>query len=297
MLKDTDVQPKKTVNIYISYASDGESIYEKLKINLNGLRNIAKTFKVNPYEIAITTSQDIVAGVDIADLCETNLNAAHIILLLISPAFIYDAQCFTDMNNGLERTKSGDPTVRTIPIKARAVSDSIWTALPVHGLQSLPPYEKTIPDRANSRDQAFSDITEALISVIKSLLPSIPLVATPEPVIQPASPVAAAKGPAKVVPGSKYSEAEVRRHVVILKEQLAYLYDDPANMRNILQNVGIQARDISLGGVPMAAWTNIVEYAQRRKKLLELAAEAFRAFPEDDILAVEVPYWQGYYKQ
>lgn len=296
MAKDTDVQPKKTVNIYISYAQDDESIYEQLRINLNGLRNIAKTSLVNPYGIDITTSQDIVAGIDIAGLRETNLNAAHIILLLISPTFIYDTQCLTDMYNGLKRAKSGDPTVRTIPIRARAVSDSIWNDLPVYGMQALPRNGKPIPDRSNSRDQILSEVTTDLISVIKDLLPSIPLVARPVPAIQFTDPIAPVKGPGKAVPASKYSEAEIHRHTLILRDELARLYDDVDDIRTVLYDARIQARNVNLRAAPTVIWTSVLQEAQKHMNVLELVTVVERDYPESNVLRSEKLYWQGYSK-
>ena len=295
MAKDTDVQPRKTVNIYISYASGDNSLYEMFRKHMTVIERYARDYK-----LIISNRNGVPPGLFIREECEKNLNAAHIILLLISSSFVKDDQCIVDMDGAMKRHKTeSSSSVIVIPIKLGPVA--MWEKLPASILRSLPSNDIPIAGLGRSeKDAAFSKITDALSNLIDKMLPNIPLVATPAPVIPPfvpASPVSAVKGSGKEVTDSKYSEAEVRRHVVILKGELAYLYDDPANMRNILQNVGIQAHNVSLGGPPTAAWTNIVEYAQRRKKLLELAAEAFRAFPEDDILAAEVPYWQGYYKQ
>src|SRR5437899_12069056 len=84
---------------------------------------------------------------------DSHIDAAQIILLLISPRFMASNYCYEqEMMHALQRQASGD--VRIIPILLRATD---WKEAPFSNLQGLPRNNKPV-DSWSDRDQAWSEI-------------------------------------------------------------------------------------------------------------------------------------------
>ncbi|HEY1352325.1 MAG TPA: toll/interleukin-1 receptor domain-containing protein [Ktedonobacteraceae bacterium] len=108
---------------------------------------------------------EIVAGTLWEKEIEAHLNAASIILLLISPAFIASDYCYSkEMQRALERHRLG--RTRVIPILLRPVD---WVATPFSQLQMLPTGARPITNWPD-HDQALEDVAGGIRRVVDDLL-------------------------------------------------------------------------------------------------------------------------------
>jgi hypothetical protein len=144
------------LSVFISYAHGDELLRQQLETHLGLLRRQGW--------IADWHDRQILAGSEWARDIDEHLEAASIILLLISPAFLDSDYCFDiEMQRALERHKIGEAQV--IPILLRPVQ---WQNAPFAHLQVLPTNAKPITSWRN-RDEAFSDIVEGICRAIDTL--------------------------------------------------------------------------------------------------------------------------------
>src|SRR6202040_867406 len=109
-------------------------------------------------------NRDIAAGQEREKEILEHLDAAHIILLLISPDFIASDYCYgIEMTRALERHETKDVCV--IPVLLDAVD---WQGTPFSKLQVLPKNAKSVRRWAN-RNDAFADVTKNIRETIKNL--------------------------------------------------------------------------------------------------------------------------------
>ncbi|MGO8670967.1 MAG: tetratricopeptide repeat protein [Capsulimonadaceae bacterium] len=100
---------------------------------------------------------------------EERIEAADLILLLVSPAFLATEYCYEpEMDLALKRHDEG--TARVIPI---ILSPCEWRSGPLGSLQPLPKDGKPISPRAN-QDLAILDVARALRRVVEEIRPSTP---------------------------------------------------------------------------------------------------------------------------
>lgn len=122
-------------------------------------------------QITIWSDTDLNAGVEWEKELHTHLEQADIILLLISPDFMYSDYCYsTEMRKAIERHEQGNACV--IPIILRA---TFWKNAPFAKLQVLPKDAKPVKSWLDL-DEAFNSITEYITEVvsgfqIRSVLP------------------------------------------------------------------------------------------------------------------------------
>ncbi len=92
---------------------------------------------------------------------QTHLNAAPIILLLISPDFISSDYCYSiEMKQAVKRHEAGG--ARVVPIILRPVE---WKDAPFGKLQALPKHAKPITKWSN-RDDAFLETARGIYQAI-----------------------------------------------------------------------------------------------------------------------------------
>lgn len=142
------------MNVFISYAHDDTDVFGRLKSHLAGMERAG----------IIQTWHDrcIVAGEDWAGKIDKHLNAADIILLLISPAFLSSNYCYDiELKTAMARHESGEAVV--IPIIARPV---LWEYSPFAKLQALPTDAKPISEWRN-RDTALKNVAEGIERAIR----------------------------------------------------------------------------------------------------------------------------------
>ena len=93
---------------------------------------------------------------------DENLNAARIILLLISADFIASDYCYdVEMKRAMERHEAGD--ARVIPIMLRSVD---WKGAPFAKLQALPQGAKAVT-QWDDPDEAFTDIAKGIRNAVE----------------------------------------------------------------------------------------------------------------------------------
>lgn len=170
-------------SVFFSYTHIDESLRDQLEIHLSLMKR----------EGLITEWHDrrIVAGSDIDDSIDEQLESADIILLLVSANFIASEYCFaTEMKRAMERHKAGG--ARVIPVILRACD---WHSAPFGKLNAVPTDGRPVTSWPN-QDEAFTDIAKSIRAAVSatassSARPSVPAPAR-EAVLLPAVAVPAA---------------------------------------------------------------------------------------------------------
>lgn len=153
-----------TARIFLSYSHADEDLRDQLEAHLSSLKHQGR----------IDTWHDrrIPPGDDFEDAISEELEAASIILLLISSDFIASRYCYgVETARALQRQKADE--ARLIPIVLRPCD---WNELPFGNLQALPTNANPITLWPNI-DEAFLDVVEG----IKRILNELELVHTGRP--------------------------------------------------------------------------------------------------------------------
>jgi hypothetical protein len=138
------------------YASEDKNLLKKLKAHLRPLEQ--------QHLIKIWCSCDISAGADREQEVKTHVHTAHVILLLISSAFLDSNYCYeSEMKWAIQRHKQGNICV--IPIILRPC---LWQATPFGKLQALPKDGKAVA-LWTDRDSAFASIAEGIQRTVNEL--------------------------------------------------------------------------------------------------------------------------------
>jgi hypothetical protein len=148
------------LEIFCCYAHRDQSLLNELKAHLMPLQHQGL--------ITIWADTDIDAGIEWGKEIEKHLDAAQIILLLVSPDFMSSEHCYSkEMKRAMERHQNGE--ARVIPIILRSVA---WQDAPFGKLQALPTKaQPVISSKWHDSDEAFLDIVGRIRRVIKELTP------------------------------------------------------------------------------------------------------------------------------
>jgi hypothetical protein len=135
--------------MFCSYAHEDQPFISKLKTHLASLQRKGLLY--------VWHDADISPGMEWEEEIYNHLNAAHVILLLISPDFIASEYCYSkEMKRAMERHEQGEALV--IPVLLRSCD---WQGLSFSKLQVLP--SNAHPVAAwQSIDEAFLDITQGI---------------------------------------------------------------------------------------------------------------------------------------
>lgn len=137
------------VRIFISYASADESLRKELDKHLSLLKRegLVETWMF----------RDIDAGTDWRSTIDNQLEAADVILLLVSADFVASDYCWNvEMRRALQRHREGG--ARVIPIIVRECD---WSSAPFAAIQALPPAARPVTNW-RPRDKAWTAIAEEL---------------------------------------------------------------------------------------------------------------------------------------
>lgn len=140
--------------VFISYSHADEQLRNELEKHLKALQR----------QGLIETWHDrrIVAGEELHHEIDEKLNAADVILLLISPDFIASDYCYDlEMQQAMQRHNRKEATV--IPVILRPC---LWEDTPFSKLMVTPTDAKPVVKFAN-QDEAFLEITKAIKSALK----------------------------------------------------------------------------------------------------------------------------------
>jgi TIR domain len=145
-----------SIRIFYCYAPEDKMLQKKLEEHLSPLQR--------SYHITTWSNHEIKAGSNWASEIEANLNAADIILLLVSSSFLASDLCYTlQIQQALERHEAG--VSKVIPIILRP---ALWRETPLGKLQSLPRDNRPITQWRN-RDAAFLDVAINIWVIIKDM--------------------------------------------------------------------------------------------------------------------------------
>ena len=144
------------IRLFYSYAPKDESFRRELEKHLSMLRWQGL--------IAEWDNRNISAGTEWAREIDSHLNAADIVLLLISSDFLASDYCYSiEVKRALERHEAGE--ARVIPVLLRPV-DLEETSF--SKLQALPTNGKPIKNWSK-RDDAFLDVVQGIRRVVGEL--------------------------------------------------------------------------------------------------------------------------------
>ncbi len=150
----------KPFSVFISYAHEDTELCEELKSHLSSLKNNSI--------ISIWSDVDISPGTNWEEHILTQLNTAHIVLLLISAHFLSSPFCTSkELAMAIERHKTN--TARVIPIILRHV---FWEIEELHTLQALPlsPKNQLLPITSwSERDAAWKKVTAGIYKIANEL--------------------------------------------------------------------------------------------------------------------------------
>lgn len=149
-------QPNDSISIFISYSHRDDKLRQELDTHLSSLRR--------PGLISVWHDRRIVPGEEWEREIAENLEAADIILLLISSDFIASDYCYkVEMERAVERHDAGEAVV--IPVILRSC---VWQGAPFGKIQGLPLGVKPVASAAN-RDEAFTEVVTGIQRAVEKL--------------------------------------------------------------------------------------------------------------------------------
>lgn len=144
------------IEVFLSYAPDDKLLRDELLKQLVPLKR--------EKGISIWHKGEISAGTDWHQAIDRHLNAAPLILLLISPDFLASENLYSlEMQRAVERHNAGE--ARVIPVILRPTD---WQNAPFSKLQPLPPDGEAVttwPDR----DAAWLAVAQGIRKVVEEL--------------------------------------------------------------------------------------------------------------------------------
>jgi hypothetical protein len=157
----TATEPKVPTKIFISYSHKDENFKSDLVDHLSVLRRQGL--------IDAWQDRDIDAGDEWSEEIFKSLEAADMILLLVSVGFLASDFCYSkEMGRAMERHAKGE--ARVIPIILKPCD---WTPTPFAKLQGLPKNAKPISTWAD-KDEAYMDVVTSLRKVLGKPPPNAP---------------------------------------------------------------------------------------------------------------------------
>lgn len=146
---------RRPLNLFFSYSSRDEQLREELEIHLSVLR---REGLISPWSY-----RRIVPGERWEDAIDEKLNAADIILLLISAYFMNSDYCWSvELTSALQRHERGE--ARVIPVVLR---DCDWKTQDFASLQALPTSGKPIT-RFRPRDAGWTDVVLGIRNTVSA---------------------------------------------------------------------------------------------------------------------------------
>lgn len=154
----TSQETQEVIEVFYSYAEPDEKWAKELQKHLILLKrqNIITDWHPGLITLAGETPDEQVMK---------HLNAAHIILLLVSPDFLFsETHGSLEVERAMERRKAQEAVV--IPINLRPIDN--WQGTPFGGLQALPRKGKAVVEWPNY-DAAFAEIARDIRQEVERL--------------------------------------------------------------------------------------------------------------------------------
>ncbi len=145
----------RNIGVFISYAREDEKPRKNLEKHLKSLQHEGI--------ISVWYDRNISAGTEWKYQIDMHLDAAQLILLLISPDFLASDYCYSkEMVRAIERHDNGK--ARVIPIILRRIN---WQSTPFGQLKALPIDGRPVTGSTwRNQDEALFNVTESIIEVI-----------------------------------------------------------------------------------------------------------------------------------
>ncbi|HVB75559.1 MAG TPA: trypsin-like peptidase domain-containing protein [Ktedonobacteraceae bacterium] len=148
-----------TIEVFYSYAAEDEKMALRLQKHLILLKR--QNLITDWY------AAKIIPGEEPSEQIKKHLDSARIILLLISPDYMFSEHHDTvEVKRAMERSKSGEAVI--IPVLLRSFAD--WTAAPFGKLLAIPRNGKPI-NRWADKDEAFAEVAKEIRAVVHNLRP------------------------------------------------------------------------------------------------------------------------------
>jgi hypothetical protein len=142
--------------LFFSYSHVDEDLRDQLEIHLSALK---RQGLINSWH-----DRRITAGSEFAGQIDQHLDAADVILLLVSPNFIASDYCYDlEMTRTMEKQRNRE--TRVIPVILRPCD---WHDLPFGKLQAVPKDGKPISTWPNI-DEAFLDVVKAVKTALQEM--------------------------------------------------------------------------------------------------------------------------------
>jgi len=149
----TSPSPKR---VFVSYSTDDEPLWQQMKKHLSALERRGL--------ITAWTFRKIVPGATWDEAIRKELDAADILLLLMSASFIASKYCWeVEVERALQRRQAGTAVV--IPVILKPCD---WKSLPLGHVQALPRNGKPVVEW-KPRDKAWLDVAEGIARVVESM--------------------------------------------------------------------------------------------------------------------------------
>jgi hypothetical protein len=152
------VNPADTIEVFYSYTEEDEKLAKEIQKQLVQLKRLHIINDWYPGKIALQ-------GETPSEQTMNHLKSAQIILLLVSPDFIFSEEHGNvEVEQAMERHNNKEAVV--IPINLRNIDN--WEEMPFGKLQAIPRNRKPVIEWSN-RDAAFAEIAREIRGVVESL--------------------------------------------------------------------------------------------------------------------------------
>jgi Trypsin-like peptidase domain/TIR domain len=146
------------IEVFYSYAEEDEKLVKELQKQLVFLKRLKIITDWYPAKITLE-------GEEPDEQAMEHLNSARIILLLVSPDFIFSEEHGNvEVERAMERYNAKEAIV--IPINLRNIDN--WRGMPFGKLQAIPRNNKSVIEWSN-RDAAFAEIAREIRGVVEIL--------------------------------------------------------------------------------------------------------------------------------
>ncbi len=147
-----------TIEVFYSYAEEDEKLVKEIQKQLVLLKRLNIIADWYPGKVTLE-------GEEPDEQILKHLNSARIILLLVSPDFVFSEEHGNfEVQRALERHKAREVVV--IPINLRNIDN--WQEMPFGRLQAIPRNGKPVIEWSN-RDAAFAEIAREIRGVVERL--------------------------------------------------------------------------------------------------------------------------------
>lgn len=150
--------PADAIEVFYSYAEEDEKLAKEIQKHLVLLKRLNIIAEWYPGKVTLE-------GEEPDEQIIKHLNTARIILLLVSPDFLFSEEHGNaEVEQAMKRHNAKEAVV--IPINLRNIDN--WRAMPFGKLQAIPRNNKPVTEWSN-RDAAFAEIAKEIRGVVERL--------------------------------------------------------------------------------------------------------------------------------